>query len=377
MNPRRKGRRRLIVVLACLALGLMLPELIMRWLIFGTSARARSWGSEVRRAYNFADPDLEDEYWHLRWTIDEGERKYMSPPHDARLGWVNARFDPESRLHGTVDELPGRRPLLLYGASYIDCMTARPDCFERLLRSSDVARELCLRNYGVGGYGIDQMYLLMQDSLDHYVEPKPLVVIGVVLDSDLERCVLRFRSWPKPRLELRDGRLVGPQPVFGGGSAAYVEEHGIGIRSYAWRYLLYADTQLSGSWQGIVRGLEREQAQQNDLIDAILFAMRDELEARELEYFFMLFTSPRGLPPAAVPAQETRLTRLFLEQDIPFVHVRPYVMKAAREHEGGLDALFHGAGPGQHHPNPLGNRVILQALLDGVEGRYTEEVELP
>ena len=76
----------------------------------------------------------------------------------------------------------------------------------------------------------DQVLLLMQDSIDHYAEDDPVVVFGIVLDSDLERSVLGFRAWPKPRLRLTGGDLVGPEPVFDGGSGAYVAEEGIGIK---------------------------------------------------------------------------------------------------------------------------------------------------
>lgn len=374
---RSRSRRRLAVLLVCLAGGLFLPELIMRWLLFGSSELARSWGADLRRPHLFADPELEDEYWRLRWTLDEADSKYKSPPHDPRLGWVNGRFDAETREHNTLDELPGRRPLLLFGASYVDCMTERPDCFERLMRDSDMAREYCLRNYGVGGYGIDQMYLLMQESLDLYAAQQPLVVIGVVLDSDLERCALGFRSWPKPRLELRDGALVEPAPVFAGGSEAYIAREGMGIWSYAWRYLLHAETQVSGPWQERLRGVERQRAEQDALIDGILCAMCEELTSRGIEHFFLLFTSPRSLPPHEPPAQEARLTRLFLERGVPFVHLRPYFLDAAQALEEGLPGLFFDAGPAKHHPNAAGNRVIFQALRDGIDGRFTTEVELP
>ena len=375
---RRQSRRRLRVVLVCLVLGLILPEVIIRWVLFSPTVWAREMGADIRRAHYFADPDLEEAYWHLRWTLDDSPAKHQGPSHDQRLGWVNSRFDPESREHLAQDELPGRRPVLMYGASFVDCMTKRRHCFERLMRNSELGPEHCLRNYGVGGYGIDQVLLLMQDSIDHYAEDDPVVVFGIVLDSDLERSVLGFRAWPKPRLRLTGGDLVGPEPVFDGGSGAYVAEEGIGITSYAWRYLLHHDRMTNQEgWKDLLRGTEAKRAEQDDLIDAILFAMRDECESRGLDYFFLFFTSPRSLPPHEVPPQEERLTRLFLEEGVPFVHVRPYIMRAAEAYEEGLDALFIPAGPAQHHPNAEGNRVIFEALRDGIEGRFTTQVELP
>lgn len=148
---RRQSRRRLRVVLVCLVLGLILAEVIIRWVLFSPTVWAREMGTDIRRAQYFADPDLEDAYWHLRWALDESETKDKRPPYDPRLGWGNGRFDPESREHLMQDELPGRRPVLMYGASFVDCMTERSDCFERLMRNSELGPEHCLRNYGVGG----------------------------------------------------------------------------------------------------------------------------------------------------------------------------------------------------------------------------------
>jgi hypothetical protein len=358
-------------------LGLFLPEAALRWLLFSSSELALSWAGELRNAHNFADSSFEDEYWLLRWVLEPGESKHRSPTYDARLGWINDRFDARTRRPLTVDELPGRRPLLMFGASYVACMTKPKECFEGLMRQSDIARQYYPVNYGVGGYGIDQVYLLLRESLDLFAGENPLVVIGVVLDSDLERCVLGFRSWPKPRFELREGRLVEPGPVFAGGSQAFLDQHGIGITSYAWRYLLHGKHQLAGPWRERVRGVAAQQSAQDELIDALLSAMRAELESRGLEYFFVLFTSPRGLPPAEVPAQERRLTRLFLDEGVPFVHARPYLLQAGESREGGLDSLFSAAGPAMNHPNAEGNRVLFEALRDGLEGRFTTQAAFP
>ena len=356
-------------------LGLLLPELVMRWLLFSPSELAGSLGSELRHAYHFADPALEDEYWHLEWELETSDKKFKSAPFDPILGWKSGRFDAETWRHLLPDELPGRRQVLLYGASYAECVTDSKDCFQGLMRGADIAREFNLVNYGVGGYGIDQMYLLMKGSLDLYAAENPVVVIGLVVDTDLERCVLAFRSWPKPRLTWADGRLQDPEPVFSGGSAAYIADRGIGIRSYVWRYLLYGKTQLRGEWRQRLRGTGSDREEQKELIDAILLAIQEDLEGRGLDYFFLLFTSPRGLPPAEVPSLEKHVVSLFQERGTPFVHARPYILDAIASGEGTMETLFIQEGRGENHPTPAGNVVLFRAMLDGIQGRYAKDVE--
>jgi hypothetical protein len=59
-------------------------------------------------------------------------------------------------------------------------------------------------NFGVHGYGHDQMLLYLQEEgLKYHPD---VVVLGFLYD-DMDRNLLGFRDYAKPRFELRDGRL--------------------------------------------------------------------------------------------------------------------------------------------------------------------------
>ena len=154
------------------------------------------------------------------------------PGPDPLLGWTGRRIEPGTYQLRNAGPDDGRRPVLLYGASYASCVIDEEDCFHELMERSDLASRYCLFNYGVGGYGIDQIYLLLRETIDDYAGRNPIVAIAAVVDSDFERCVLGIRDWPKPRLHSVDGELVQSGPVIESRDA-YLREHGSGIVSYA------------------------------------------------------------------------------------------------------------------------------------------------
>ncbi len=368
-DPRRM-RRRMVVLLLCVLAGPVLAELGLRFLLFHPSELAAGWGADLRDARRYAVPSLEDEYWRLLWKLEPDLRKH--PKTDELTGWVKGEIEPGSYRNDAARELRGRRPILLFGASYANCLTPARSCFQGILERSDLAEEFGLVNYGVGGYGVDQTYLLMRESLDLYENSDPVVVIGVVADSDFERASLRFRDWPKPRLQFVDGALSDGERVTRD-AETFLDEEGTGIGSYAWRLLLHSPSlPLAGLRSGLT-GIEEKRREQNELLRGIVLAIRDELEARGLHYYFLLFVSPRGLPPAGVPKTERMLVRLFEESEVPYVHTRSLVLAAAETTGRGIAPLFVQSGPKLNHPTAAGNEVLFEALRDGLEGRYSKE----
>jgi hypothetical protein len=61
-------------------------------------------------------------------------------------------------------------------------------------------------NFGVGGYGVDQIFLYWKRVLPHCDRKDCLFLIGVIQD-DLGRMLLAVRTSPKPYFTLRDGKL--------------------------------------------------------------------------------------------------------------------------------------------------------------------------
>jgi hypothetical protein len=367
-------RRRLWWTILALFLGLLAPEVILRFLIFSDSDLARTRGAGLREPANFAEARLDDEFWRLNWKL-QGKKSGTGPlPSHELLGWTGHTLDAESLLPRLAEPLEGRRPVLLYGASYASCVVPAEDCFQGLMAASDLAGKYVLHNLGVGGYGIDQILLLMQATLDHYKGQNPIVIVMPVLDSDFNRASLSFRSRPKPRFRQIRGKLQPIEPVFMGGPDAYLESHGVGITSYVWNYLTHGANLLPRAWKIQLQGREQRFQEQGNLVNAILDQMHVELKARELDSFFVLCTSPRGLPPNGLDAMERRVVRRFLMNGEAFLSSREFIEAALEAGPLGMSELFITRGTvGRNHPTAEGNKVLFKAIRAGLAGQRTTD----
>jgi hypothetical protein len=72
-------------------------------------------------------------------------------------------------------------------------------------RLADLLPGTQVLNFGVHGYGHDQMLIYLREQAQRYASD--LVLLGYVSD-DAERNLLGFRDFAKPRFRLRDGHLV-------------------------------------------------------------------------------------------------------------------------------------------------------------------------
>jgi hypothetical protein len=60
-------------------------------------------------------------------------------------------------------------------------------------------------NLGVHGYGIDQQYMYMKNTISYY---KPKLTCFIIADNDFRRNFMDFRDSAKPKFELKDNNLI-------------------------------------------------------------------------------------------------------------------------------------------------------------------------
>ena len=108
------------------------------------------------------------------------------------LGWTDG-FDPVTYQHDVTVDGPA---VLLYGDSYAACVDD-VECFETWIPE--------LLNYGVGGYGTDQILLLMEESLP--LHPDAEVIVSL-MPLDLDRAALCLRIGEKPCFAVEGDTLV-------------------------------------------------------------------------------------------------------------------------------------------------------------------------
>jgi hypothetical protein len=185
----------------------------------GASRLALSNEAFLRRVSANDDPS-----WRLRWMARHAEAGRLQYEIDAwhpSRGWAlkpglrgvpvagggflnsNSKGVRGLREHGDA-RAPGTTRIVVLGDSFTFGEDVGDDetyshHLEQLLPRTEVV------NLGVHGYGHDQMLVYLREEGVRY---RPDVVVLGFLTGDMERNVLSFRDYAKPRFVLEEGKLV-------------------------------------------------------------------------------------------------------------------------------------------------------------------------
>jgi hypothetical protein len=343
-------------------------EACLRFLLFSDLPPAERLGRRLRNAAYFTSWQTE-EAWALKGIFErEGEGAAPHPDAHPVLGWIKRPLSGDPLRHADEALLAGRRPVLFYGDSYAGCATPAADCWQGLLEASPLGRELCLLNFGVGGYGVDQMLLLLRATIDRYAGQDPLVIVGILVDDDLDRCALGLRTWPKPRFRLEQGELVLEPPL--SSAEEFLAVHPPAIRSYAWRFLLFG-LEAPGPVQRALSGRHAADQRVRELSRALIEELVRELRSRDLDFFFVLFHGERGSAEVGPYTwREPFLYEVLGDLGAPFVSSKRPMLDDALAKGCELWSYFVREGPGLNHYNAEGNRVVFRAIEAGLRGEF-------
>jgi len=354
-GPKTSRLANLLVAAVAVVLTLAALELVYRHLLFGPYAFL----APLRDPLLYADGDCSDAYWLLRVRFGAAP----GPRNDPLLGHVKPDIAPGVYTHRQAAHLNGRRPVLLYGDSFAGCATGPADCFEGLCNADPrFARDHYLINYGVGSYGLDQIYLLYRESVGHYDHP---IVIFSFLDGDLDRCVLSLREGQKPYFALKDGRLELKGLPIDMDSQAYFRRRPPDLTSYVLR--LAAFRLFRGHLDANAPFSPTRQAKQ-ELTRALLTEVAADLERRGLRHVFFVF---EGLHRPWQRPLNWRLSFLqtwFQASGQPHIWARQALEEAVPQADYRWPEYV--VSPRDHHPNRRANEIFTARLLAWLwEGR--------
>jgi hypothetical protein len=365
-----KRRAKKLLVAAGVLLTLFVAfEGAFRFLLFAPLARQWGLGWRLRNEALFSPREAGREAWVLAARLD-GRHSRVHPNADGRLGWIKPAIERASLAHADEECLRGRRPVLLFGDSYAQCVGSAGICWEGLLEESELSERFRLLNYGVGGYGLDQVRLLLGLVLERHAAADPLVVVSILVDDDLDRSYLGLRSFPKPRFTVEGGGLVH-HPLEELDTGRYLARHPLRIGSYLWRWMQFGTGALPRSWC-LAWHPEADHVAAKERVNRLLLQeIVAELELRGLDFFFLLFHARKALEaPRLYGWQEPFLVRTLAELGAPFVSSKtPLRAYMARTGESSRPFYFD-SGPGLNHYTALGNEVVFEALRSGLEGRF-------
>ncbi len=200
----------LFLLLISISLTFFTAEYILRKLLFMDNEQFESLRNPAFYAIYPQDQNEDfynEDYWNLNYLFN---RSFDLKEPNPLLGWTGF-FNRETYSHWYDDTTGIRRPVLLFGDSFAMCIDS-VECFDEYLNSDTLFSDSnVLYNYGVGGYGVDQIQLLMKEVLPKYENP---FVVFSMLTTDLDRSVLKVRDAQKPHYRIiKDKLLLEGTPI--------------------------------------------------------------------------------------------------------------------------------------------------------------------
>jgi hypothetical protein len=296
-----------------------------------------------------------NDYWKLQYYFDSAH-KPPKKPHPL-LGWVPVVMNSETYAHTEFNHIGHRRPVLLYGDSFAGCATSDGPCFQHFLNTDkEFSQIYYFLNYGVGGYGFDQIFLLLKNSVHLYEDP--LVVVSL-MTGDIDRSLLSVRTGQKPYFEVLDDQLVLRGVPINPNPDTFFRENPPEIKSYLfrlwfrsqappWRLRLYLDNDAESE--------RRQKAIQ--VCRNLILATIKELEERHIKYVFLIFNESYEI------GREDNWKVKFLKQLLTDRHAQLLLAKdiiqtdAEQTLRTAKDYYIGGEG----HPNSYQNELIATHL---------------
>ena len=211
-----------------------------------------------------------------------------------------------------------------------------------------------LVNYGVGGYGVDQVYLLYKKTIANY--KSPIVVIGV-LNYDLDRNITPVTWELKPFFTVKKGKLKCHNAHLNSNVDEFFNRHPPTIFCYLWELAIHGGLlpECLASW---FKSREERRTNIKTIGRAILLEMSKDLKRRKIPHVFVIFEwSKRMIRPPDWRVQF--LIELFRRNHIDYIMARDAVVK--HEQLGGFD--WHKYAVKDGHPNELYNRLVSHQIL--------------
>lgn len=276
----KKWLTNFVVAGISLVLTLLLVEVVLRVLLFNGIAAFEF--LRVPKLYaNFERDQTEhlykEDYWKMRAVFYQIPD--MAQPH-ALLGWIG-NFNPQTYEHADEFFAKGKRPVLLFGDSFSQCVDTT-QCFEDFLNSDTTfSNQYYLLNFGVGGFGIDQTSLLMGQVIPRFKNP---IVIYGMLTTDMDRSMLQFRDAPKPYFELENGELSLKGVPVELKTSEYIEQHPMEVNSY-----VLSLVRNSFKWLMKTKVTDETKREEEALNEAIIRNQISLLNEAEIDPIMLLF----------------------------------------------------------------------------------------
>lgn len=312
------------------------------------------------------NPDLAagDSWWRRGWVEQRRQGKMGLADYDPLKGWINRRnlkraphfFDKELSTNsvgarGTTEFKPipskDKRRILVVGDSFTFGSDVNDEetyayYLEKSLPNVEVL------NFGVPGYGQDQMLLYLRELVRTY---RPHLVVLGFLELDMERNMLSFRDYEKPFFKIKNGELVQSRLVVSPPNKILRTEH---LKRGVF------DLFSTLFWQVYVRtgGYKTQMLTKTDLI---LKEMKRTVDGAEAKTVFFYLPNSEELLSEKETRGEKFLRGVSEKYQVIFGTARPSMNRIWK-----LGGKLGASTDGRAHYSPDGHRVVAGSLAEAL-----------
>ena len=228
-------------------------------------------------------------------------------------------------------------------------------------------------NYGEGGYGVDQIFLLFQKSIEHF--DNPFVVLSIMTD-DVRRSMNQVRGGPKPYFQIEQDTLklcgvpLHPDPE------VFYTSNPPKIKSYLYQLLIrkipsYRIREFfkTGNPKVLINPTIRYDDMKR-LNKKIILEIINKLNENKIKYVFLIFHSLEDLTLEKEWIDEF-LTQIFIENDVPYISSKELIKRDAfLKNKKYIDYYQPNNMPAhKRHPSIYQNRIIVEEIKKYVLGK--------
>jgi hypothetical protein len=301
----------------------------------------------------YANGFCDDDYWKLL------ARKLSVPKlpenvYDPVLGWTLARSKDNPHGLSLHAANPGHRDLPFYGDSFMQARTPPEDSVPAIVQR--LLPDYQTLNFGVGGYGIDQIYLRYDLSADEF-PARPIVFS--IMTRDIDRSMLSIRDAIKPQFQLKNDAISLAGTPVPRDPEAWLSAHPVSIRSYSLSVLSHLAVLIKTGFDSSQSECNvKEKVELNRRILDRVLARAAGLDQRIVG---LIFVEPRDLVVEQPGWRYLFLKDYFEKHDVPYVDTLAVIradMQRSMRKTG--DYFIQGDG----HPNAVANTLIADKVAE-------------
>lgn len=345
-----------VAILSTVIISPILGEIVLR---VGIHANI----SFFRNPELYADAYSDDDYWKLSamWEMISNRNT------DPLLGWsIPKTLENPLGIHKEKEYIPNFRGnvILFFGDSFVAKQREIPSVpfiLDNLLPFYDVY------NYGVNGYGLDQIYLRFQQEYHQFSHP---IILFGILTLDLDRSLLTIRSAVKPRFIDQAGQLLLTNvPIASTSVKAWVQEHPPQIKSYYFSLLSRCiDLFIARFDDKIVNHREDEKKM---ISRYILRKIYEEAKKNYYTVIVVIFYSP--LEIYTMGWRERFLKETLNQLNLPYIDTKEFIAHDVAQNGNKISSYYDKT---DHH-STMGNQVIAHGIAQYLHNNYQLVLQRP